>query len=96
MQGACDIIAERISDDPELTAAVREKTEHTGIIRTEAVDSEEKTVYEMYYESQRRDRQDPESPDPGHKPRRKRKEAESQGSDRCGEDGKPSVGQHHY
>ena len=49
LQGACDIIAERISDDPELTAAVREKTEHTGIIRTEAVDSEEKTVYEMYY-----------------------------------------------
>ncbi len=39
-----------ISDDPELTAAVREKTEHTGIIRTEAVDSEEKTVYEMYYD----------------------------------------------
>ena len=50
LQGACDIIAERISDDPELTAAVREKTEHTGIIRTEAVDSEEKTVYEMYYD----------------------------------------------
>ena len=50
LQGACDIIAERISDDPELTAVVREKTEHTGIIRTEAVDSEEKTVYEMYYD----------------------------------------------
>ena len=50
LQGACDIVAERISDDPELTAAVREKTEHTGIIRTEAVDSEEKTVYEMYYD----------------------------------------------
>lgn len=50
LQGACDIIAEKISDDPELTAAVREKTEKTGLIRTEAVDSEEKTVYEMYYD----------------------------------------------
>ena len=50
LQGACDIIAEQISDDPELTAAIREKTEKTGLIRTEAVDSEEKTVYEMYYD----------------------------------------------
>ena len=50
LQGACDVIAEKISDDPELTAAVREKTEKTGLIRTEAVDSEEKTVYEMYYD----------------------------------------------
>ena len=50
LQGACDIIAEKISDDPELTAAVREKTEKTGLIHTEAADSEEKTVYEMYYD----------------------------------------------
>ncbi len=49
LQGACDIIAERISDDPELTAVIREKTEKTGLIHTEAADSEEKTVYEMYY-----------------------------------------------
>ncbi len=49
LQGACDIIAEMISDDPELTAAVREKTQQTGVITTEAVDAEEKTVYEMYY-----------------------------------------------
>lgn len=48
--GAMDILAERISDDPELTAAVREKTENTGILETEAADPEEKTVYEMYYE----------------------------------------------
>jgi len=45
LQGACDIIAEMISDDPELTAAVREKTQQTGVITTEAVDAEEKTVY---------------------------------------------------
>ncbi len=50
LQGACDIIAERISDDPELTAVIREKTEKTGLIHTEAADSEEKTVYEMYYD----------------------------------------------
>jgi len=50
IQGACDIIAEMISDDPELTAAIREKTADSGVISTEAVDAEEKTVYEMYYE----------------------------------------------
>ena len=50
VQGACDIIAEMISDDPELTAAVRERTIQTGLISTEATDPEEKTVYDMYYE----------------------------------------------
>ena len=50
--GAKDIIAEMISDDPELTAQVREKTQNTGLIVTEAQDPEEKTVYEMYYEYQ--------------------------------------------
>lgn len=50
--GAMDIIAEMISDDPELTAQIREKTQTTGVIATEAVDAEEKTVYEMYYEYQ--------------------------------------------
>lgn len=50
IQGACDIIAEMISDDPEITATVREKTCASGVINTEAVDAEEKTVYEMYYD----------------------------------------------
>ena len=50
MQGACDIIAEMISDDPELTAAARERTAQTGMITTEAADPEEKSVYDMYYE----------------------------------------------
>lgn len=50
IKGACDIIAEMISDDPELTAAIREKTHDAGVIVTEAADPEEKTVYEMYYE----------------------------------------------
>lgn len=48
--GAMDILAEKISDDPELTAAVREKTQESGKIVTEAVDPEEKTVYDMYYD----------------------------------------------
>lgn len=52
ISGAMDILAETISDDPELTAKVREKTQNTGLIITEAVDPEEKTVYEMYYEHQ--------------------------------------------
>ena len=50
VQGACDIIAEMISDDAEMTALVREKTVSAGVIVTEAVDPEEQTVYEMYYE----------------------------------------------
>ncbi len=50
ISGAMDIIAEMISDDPELTAAIRQKTQEKGLIVTEAVDAEEKTVYEMYYE----------------------------------------------
>ena len=50
VQGACDIIAEMISDDAEITALVREKTAAAGTIVTEAADPEEQTVYEMYYE----------------------------------------------
>ena len=50
IQGACDIIAERIADDPEITAAVREKTQAAGVIATEAADPEEQTVYDMYYD----------------------------------------------
>ncbi len=51
LKGAMDIIAEIISDDPELTAVLREKTENVGVIKTEAVDKEEKSVYEMYYDA---------------------------------------------
>ncbi|MEG0291126.1 MAG: Tex family protein [Anaerovoracaceae bacterium] len=49
--GAKDIIAEMISDDPEINAALREKTMNAGIIKSEGVDLEEKTVYEMYYDA---------------------------------------------
>ena len=50
IQGACDIIAEMISDDPEITALVRSMTSEKGVICTEAVNPEEKTVYDMYYD----------------------------------------------
>ena len=50
LQGALDIIAEMIADDPEITADVREKTLAHGVIVTEAADKEEKTVYENYYD----------------------------------------------
>ena len=49
LAGACDIIAERISDDPELTAEIREKTLEIGVVNTEAADPDESTVYDMYY-----------------------------------------------
>lgn len=50
LQGAMDIIAEMIADDPDNTAAIREKTQAEAVIVTEGVDPEEKTVYEMYYD----------------------------------------------
>lgn len=52
IQGAMDIIAEMISDDPEITAMVREKTQMAGFITSEAVNTEESTVFDMYYEHQ--------------------------------------------
>lgn len=50
IQGAMDIIAEMIADDPELIATVRERTQRAGLISSEATDAEESTVYEIYYE----------------------------------------------
>ncbi len=50
IQGAMDIIAEMIADDPELTAAVRERTQKAGLISSEATDPAESTVYDLYYE----------------------------------------------
>ena len=50
LQGACDIIAENISDDADLTAALRNLTRLRGLLASEASDLQEKTVYEMYYD----------------------------------------------
>lgn len=48
--GAADIIAEGIADDPEFNSVVREKIIKGGNLVSEAVDKEESTVYDMYYE----------------------------------------------
>jgi len=50
LAGACDIIAEDIADDANLTAALRNLTRMRGLLVSEAADKQEKTVYEMYYE----------------------------------------------
>ena len=49
LQGACDIIAEQLAEDADRIAEIREITWDKGRIATEAVDPEEKTVYDMYY-----------------------------------------------
>ncbi len=50
IQGAMDIIAEMIADDPELTATVRGRTQRAGMISSSAEDPNESTVYDLYYE----------------------------------------------
>ena len=50
LAGACDIIAEKTADDPENVEKIRSWSREHGSITTEAVDPEEKTPYEMYYE----------------------------------------------
>lgn len=48
--GAMDIVAEHISDSADIITEVREFMASKGIIKVEAVDEEEKTVYDMYYQ----------------------------------------------
>lgn len=50
IQGAMDIIAEMIADDPELIKVIRQLTLEGGVVTTQAADPEESTVYDMYYE----------------------------------------------
>lgn len=47
--GALDIIAEMISDVADYRTWIREFTVNTGVVRSEAKDSEAKTNYEQYY-----------------------------------------------
>ncbi|MCL4705693.1 RNA-binding transcriptional accessory protein [bacterium] len=48
LAGACDIIAEWVSDDAETRKLVREMTWEHGTLRSEARDPENLDVYEMY------------------------------------------------
>ncbi len=50
LAGAMDIIAEQVSDNPLFREEIRNLTLKEGSILSEAVNTEEKTVFEMYYE----------------------------------------------
>lgn len=50
LAGAQDIVAEVIADDAENTDALRAFTNNTSAIGVEAIDADEKTVYEAYYD----------------------------------------------
>ena len=50
LAGAMDIIAEIVSDDPDYRAAIKKILYNKGVLSSEAVDKEESTVYDMYYE----------------------------------------------
>ena len=50
LQGAGDIIAETVADDPEARGWVRRYTLRQGMLVTEAKDKKTSSVYEMYYE----------------------------------------------
>ena len=50
LAGAQDIVAETVAEDPENVADLRSFTENTGEIVSVAVDADEKTPYEPYYD----------------------------------------------
>ena len=50
LAGAQDIVAETVAEDPENVADLRSFTESTGEIVSVAVDADEKTPYEPYYD----------------------------------------------
>lgn len=50
LEGAMDIIAEMVSDDADTREMLKKVLYNKGIMVVEAVDKEEKSVYEMYYD----------------------------------------------
>ncbi len=50
INGAKDIIAEKISDDADIRKMLRDETFKTGVIVSKASDMEKQSVYEMYYD----------------------------------------------
>ena len=50
LAGASDIIAEMISDDPEIRKALRGKMERQAVISVQATDPEKDSVYRLYYD----------------------------------------------
>ncbi|MDD5824240.1 MAG: Tex family protein [Firmicutes bacterium] len=51
LAGACDIIAEIISDDADLTGELRDRTMRTAVLETKAIDAEAESPYEIYYDA---------------------------------------------
>ena len=49
LAGASDIIAEIISDDPDIRKALREKMESRAVLTVQAVNPEAESVYSLYY-----------------------------------------------
>ncbi len=49
LSGASDIIAEMISDDPDIRKALREKMERMAILTVQATEPENESVYSLYY-----------------------------------------------
>ena len=49
LAGASDIIAEMLSDDPEIRKALRAKMERQAVVSVQAVDPEQDSVYRIYY-----------------------------------------------
>ena len=50
IQGACDILAEEISDDADIRKSLREFIEDSGEITTSLIENEKSATYEMYKE----------------------------------------------
>ncbi len=50
INGACDIIAEQISDEADYRTEIRKRTIKAGVIASVAKDPEAESVYENYYE----------------------------------------------
>ncbi len=50
LAGASDIIAEMISDDPDIRKALRQMMERKAVLRVQATDPEQDSVYRLYYE----------------------------------------------
>ena len=48
--GACDILAERISDEADYRTEIRRRTRKAGKVTTAAKDEKAESVYEMYYQ----------------------------------------------
>lgn len=62
LQGAQDIIAEQVSDEPSYRQYIRKVTLQEGILSTKAKDDKMASVYEMYY-----DYEEPLKKIPGHR-----------------------------